>query len=1006
MRSAKLTRCVPDECRWQWVLTFTMVFGLVAGAPAQPGTEAPHPELKWYTIETEHFLVHFHEGAERSARVTAKVAEEVFPVITALYDYTPPEKINFVIRDHDDFSNGAAYYYDNKITIWASSLDFALRGSHNWLRNVVTHEFTHMIQLQAARKMSRKLPAFYLQSIGYEKETRPEDLYGFPNSIVSFPVPLTVIPSWFAEGVAQFQVPGLGYDAWDSHRDMLLRTAVLENKLLTLSEMSSFGKNSIGNERAYNQGFALVAYMARKYGLESLAKATAAMRAFLRFSFSGAIKQATGKSGAALYAEWKDDLQQSYAARVQTIREHLAEGELIESQGIGNFYPLWAKEGRRIAYLSSGSSDFLSRTALLIRNLDTGEVKVIRGGVQTAFDWSPDGRFLAYAKRTDPNRHLSYYYDLYLFDLQDNKEQRLTRDARAFSPAFSPDGRRLVCVVNADGTRNLALFDLAAGTLERVTRFQNGEQVFQPQWSPDGRHLVFALTEREGRRLCLLDLQTGELENLETGALDSRDARFSADGKSIYFSADHNGIFNIYRMYLQTGELQQLTNVLGGAFMPSVNEQGELVYACFKADGYKIALLPQPRPLPESDTRYRPPLRGIQVAATRNGFVPHVPAHIRAPAYDDRKLPNLEAKPYHNTYGALSFLPVLRRDYGTTKLGTYFTSSDVLNKYSIFGGLLVNRDLDYDLLAIIEYNNLGPRLFIEAYNQVLHSSEGSDKFRYNFAQVGAGIERSLPYRANHRLRAEFVYSRASAKIKTRVGSQPVSFGYTYYIGRSAQIRYAYDGVVPAVDMEANPRAGRRVSLLYSRDWNLFINGFEVNRNFGTLQEVYDRYYLHRIEADWREYFPLPARSSLMLRLYGGYIDRSVTSFFAFLGGGIFGNRGYPYFAISGRRMLHGTLAYRLPVLRNIDMALGPIHFDKLFLGLFIDATEAFDHQPDFTDLKKSAGVQLRLDTFSFYGFPSNFFFDAAYGFDRLQTENGIFGKTWRFYFGVTFGYFD
>ncbi|MFQ5631554.1 MAG: hypothetical protein ACE5I1_22510, partial [bacterium] len=262
------------------------------------------------------------------------------------------------------------------------------------------------------------------------------------------------------------------------------------------------------------------------------------------------------------------------------------------------------------------------------------------------------------------------------------------------------------------------------------------------------------------------------------------------------------------------------------------------------------------------------------------------------------------------------------------------------------------------------------------------------------------------YRANHTLRAEFVYSRASAKIKTSVGNQPVSFGYTYYIGRSAQLRYTYNGLGAAVDMEANPRFGRRVTFQYSRDWNLFINGFEVNTNFGTLQEVYDRYYLHRLEADWREYFALPGRHGLMLRLNGGYIDRPVDSFFAFLGGGLFGNRGYPYFALQGSRLMHGTLAYRLPVFWNMDVAIGPVHFDKFFLGVFADYSNAFDGELDFGDFKKSAGVQLRLDTFSFYGFPTKLFFDAAYGFDEIAANGTIYGKEWRYYFGVTFGYFD
>jgi hypothetical protein len=171
--------------------------------PANSQEEFTHPELEWRTIETTHFFVHYHEGSERTARVTAKIAEEVFEPVTAFYGHTPAQKVSFIIKDNDDISNGAAYFFDNKIEIYASSMDFELRGTHNGLRNVITHEFTHIVQIQTSKKFGRRLPAFYFQWLGYESERRPDVLYGYPNVIVSYPVSGFVVPAWFAEGVAQ-----------------------------------------------------------------------------------------------------------------------------------------------------------------------------------------------------------------------------------------------------------------------------------------------------------------------------------------------------------------------------------------------------------------------------------------------------------------------------------------------------------------------------------------------------------------------------------------------------------------------------------------------------------------------------------------------------------------------------------------------------------------------------------------------------------------------------------
>ncbi|MBE0645953.1 MAG: biopolymer transporter Tol, partial [Bacteroidetes bacterium] len=165
-----------------------VAFLLLGTAPAfaQPDNYSA-PEKDWYTITTKHFYVHYHEGAERTARVAAKIAEEIYGPVTALYNHEPDSRVSLIMKDISDYSNGAAYFFNNKIEIWASPLDFELRGTHNWLRNVIAHEYTHIIQIQAAMKFGRSIPALTFQWFGYEKERRKDVLYGFPNLLVSYP---------------------------------------------------------------------------------------------------------------------------------------------------------------------------------------------------------------------------------------------------------------------------------------------------------------------------------------------------------------------------------------------------------------------------------------------------------------------------------------------------------------------------------------------------------------------------------------------------------------------------------------------------------------------------------------------------------------------------------------------------------------------------------------------------------------------------------------------------
>jgi hypothetical protein len=57
----------------------------------------PNPEFDWFTIETEHFYVHYHKGTERTANLVAKISEEIYGPITSLYKYKPADKTSWII---------------------------------------------------------------------------------------------------------------------------------------------------------------------------------------------------------------------------------------------------------------------------------------------------------------------------------------------------------------------------------------------------------------------------------------------------------------------------------------------------------------------------------------------------------------------------------------------------------------------------------------------------------------------------------------------------------------------------------------------------------------------------------------------------------------------------------------------------------------------------------------------------------------------------------------------
>ena len=422
-----------------------------------------HPELDWQTIETDNFRIHFYSQTETSARKGAFIAEEIFTPLTSLYNYKPPDKTDIIFTDTDDISNGAAYFYDNKIVIWTSPLDFPLRGSHRWLQNVITHEFAHIISIQSSHKFGKSVPGGYLQWIGYEKEKRPDVLYGYPNVLVSYPIPGTSVPPWLAEGVAQYMYPGANWDYWDSTRDMILRDQVLSNNILSWNEINTFGKSGTGNESVYNSGFAFSKYIASKYTNTSLSDLMKSLSNPFNYSVRKAMKEVLGKDGKDVYADYVNLISQRYNDLSPPSSSYDQHIKYIDDNGTANLYPRWSEDGRKIAYLSNQKHDYFGSTDLFIYNLNEDESHKIVDGVISSPTWN--GNTIIYSKRSAmPNKVGSRYFDLYQYNLLTEKETRLTKDLRAFSPVFSKIDSSIYYLSTFDGTQNIYKINLSSNS--------------------------------------------------------------------------------------------------------------------------------------------------------------------------------------------------------------------------------------------------------------------------------------------------------------------------------------------------------------------------------------------------------------------------------------------------------------------------------------------------------------------------------------------------------------
>ena len=961
-----------------------------------------HPEIDWQTFETEHFQVHFYKGTEGTAREGAFVAEQIYPYVTGLYDYEPPTKTDLIFTDVDDISNGAAYYYDNKIIIWASPLEFELRGSHRWLQNVVTHEFTHIVSLQKAMKAGLKFPGAYFQWMDYEDEKRKDVLYGFPKSIASYPLPGTVVPPWLAEGSAQYMYEGADWDNWDTHRDMILRDRTLNNKLLSFTEMNTFGKKGIGNESTYNAGFAMCRYIAGKYGAESLKKIMVELSKPFEFSINNAIKNAIGINGNDLYANFKNMLEKRYEFLTESVQRNKMTGQIIEDGGSANLYPKWSPSGNMIAYISNKENDYFGQTDLFILDMDTKTTKMIESGALSAPFWHPSKNVVYYTKKSKiPNKHGSRFFDIYMYDLDKNKETRLTKSQRAYNPVFIEKDSSIAFLSTYDGGQNIFRLNLIKNTIQKMTSYEDRSILSSLHYDEINERLIFNRTQNQYRDtyyLSLSDSSTGEI--LSNPLWDERDAVYK--NNQLIYSDDRSGIFNLFMIDEKTMEQSYITNVTGGAFMADINNQGEVVYSLYQNGVYKIALIDSIQMIDEQDVGYSP------TYFIKNEFLPD--------AMNDEYIS--KSKPYTDNFTTMFLLPRIIVDYETIKPGFYFYSSEVLERLNVFGGASVNKVMDVDLFFIFEFKLFYPTLFAEVFyltrniqqSNFYSSYEIDDNLKFRLTQFNAGMRFPLFGITQMELISSWQVYRAFVKQTIPKENLTAGVAYDYYRGWINGFKWELNNIKRMADSNINPSKGYAIHFSAMYEKNDFITGLNLS-DAGTLTAEFADNNTWRINIDGNYHLSIPYTNRWTLSFgtqLGWLSNNDVDPFFNFFSGGMIGLKGYPFYSIEGTRELINEITFRVPLFSQKHIQLGWFILQNNVLGFVFQNGNAWTGGFDVSEIKNSVGIQWRFNGFSFYNFPTALELEMHRGlnvFDKKVNDDVFsYGNEVRYYFKLLFGF--
>jgi len=268
--------------------------------------------------------------------------------------------------------------------------------------------------------------------------------------------------------------------------------------------------------------------------------------------------------------------------------------------------PVWSPDGSTIAFLSSRSGE----AQVYLLSLEGGEAQRLTKLSTGAglVKWSPGGKTIAFTSSVYPDckddecnqkrdeekeknkvkahvaehllyRHWTHWNEgkrSHLFvipadgstaprDLTPGADFDVPPDERG-GPGdinFSPDSKEICFTAVTDKMEAIStngdLFTapVAGGEIQRITtqRGFDGE----PVYSPDGKYIAYhAQLEREYEsdrwRVMLYDRQTGKIENLTEGFDRSADElAWSADSKSIYFTAENETEKPLYEMAARPG---------------------------------------------------------------------------------------------------------------------------------------------------------------------------------------------------------------------------------------------------------------------------------------------------------------------------------------------------------------------------------------------------------------------------------------------------------------------
>ncbi|MBU1694542.1 MAG: hypothetical protein KKC51_11335, partial [Verrucomicrobia bacterium] len=870
-----------------------------------------------------------------------------------------------------------------------------------YLRSTIWHEYTHVLMIDAKYGFGDLLGRFFgrfLPEVGDPVSTLIA-LWAIPPGMTA--------PNWYLEGSAiwsetEFTRQGRGRQ---SLPDMVMRMAVADGRPLDPRQWELAHPEWPYSDAAYLWGARAMQYaQEQSSGKEErnvIGELADSVQHSLPWFFDDAARPVVRKSFAQLAQKalkGETEYQQRSLAKLReeppTPLKKLTPDRLLVSQ------PKFSADGKSLFFAGNREA---ARDVLYRYDLDSGRLRPLkRARVQAGISRlakDPAGGKIYYTRLNIEGRD-RVRSELRVMDAASGRTRPVTAAGRYRFPAISPDGKKLAAVRDVAAVCRLVevpLKDAGRGKKERVLAEGSPfDMIVDPVYSPDGRWLAFVQGREGESELKFVELATGAQETLLKWPCIILGPTFHPSGRELVFSADRNGVYNLYRITFRSSAVPEaLTHVPGGLFEPDFSPDGSRLAAVgYDSYGFYLTVLDRGELKPTP------------------GALPSIRREWPVVAENQRRLREAEemkpaigpARPYRS-------LAEVRLDYWTPwatgtedawvgGLAAGFSDPVGFQALSLLGGY--DGDLEIPVgSAVYSYAGLYPIFTAfgfhaaDAYPDLVRDTEGN-RYDYEEKAGAAGLAVTVPWpRVDREMALTLGYRYMDREV--------LESGETNYAGRVLLTTNLFEGAEAALfaqleyfDGTAYPRShsvedGRYISAAV--EWSDRSLGGDLDRVRALLL--------------WQEYFTLPWGENHVFKMdwvYGtGSGDKTAQGFFG-VGGladtvesaspGLMRSvalRGYDPNTQVGRQVTRSILAYRFPLCRVYKgmSATKPVYRQQLFGELFWDLGKAWGNEPPGepeNDWLNSVGLELN------YSMTLLRFLDLApglglaYAFDREPSD--------------------